>query len=112
MYNNAKEVEYQKQMAMQECGNANSLRGYNVAGPIQSAPEQMPMSASAADLVGGLVELNQRLRTLRDQMFGAEPSSAGPDKRGGPNSLIEAVVIAGMELREAHALVNTILNRL
>jgi hypothetical protein len=103
MYNQLQD-QYAKQ-----AGQAVSLQT-NYANSVTSAPA-MPMSAEAADIVGGLVELNARLRSLRTQLFGAEPENAAK-RESGPTSLGQALCFAGMELREAMEQTQRILDRL
>lgn len=97
---------------------AKAMKYAEQAAPLQShitgipAPDQIPMSSAAADLFLGLVELNGSLRTLRGQLFGPEPEAAANKPQQPPSSLGQAVYLAGMELREAHSQVASILNRL
>jgi hypothetical protein len=89
--------------------NVNSLTFYSTPPP---TPDQLPMSAMAADLVSGLAQLNDLLRSLRAQLFGSEPEAANGAKQPGPDSLNQAVSIATVELGVARSQVERILNRL
>ena len=108
MYNKLQDL-YAKQAGQAVSLQSNCGISANNTGP---APEQMPMSAMAADLVNGLMELNGSLRLLRTQLFGQEPEGNSVDQQSVPSSLGQAICFAGMEMREAHSQVQRILGRL